>query len=234
VGVSNKNKIYMTNKKPIHIAIEGTDCSGKATQTKLLKERFIDEGQLTEMFSFPRYGNLACTMVEKYLHGEYGTAEEVGPYAGSMFYAADRYDASFDIRKCLDTRTNVICDRFTSSNMGHQAGKIDDLTERDSYLEWLDNLEFKLLNIPRPDKIVFLYVHPEISQKLMAERADKDYLKGKKKDIHEADMDHLMKASNAFLYVAKKYNWIVIDCAPEGELLSIDAIHEMVWKGVNE
>lgn len=223
----------MTNKKPIHIAIEGTDCSGKATQTQKLKERFIAEGQPTEVFAFPRYGQPACVLVEKYLHGEYGTAVDVGPFAGSMFYAADRYDASFDIRKCLDEGTNVICDRFTSSNMGHQAGKIDDLTERDSYLEWLDNLEFKLLHIPRPDKIVFLYVHPEISQKLMVERADKDYLKGKKKDIHEADMDHLMKASNAFLYVAKKYNWIVIDCAPEGELLSIDTIHEMVWKGVN-
>jgi anion-transporting ArsA/GET3 family ATPase len=42
-----------------------------------------------------------------------------------------------------------------------------------------------------------------------------------------------MKASNAFLYVAKKYDWIVIDCAPEGELLNIDTIHEMVWKEVN-
>ncbi len=223
----------MTTKKPIFIAIEGTDCSGKATQTKLLKERFIAEGQPTETFSFPRYGNPACAMVEKYLHGEYGTAEEAGPYAGSVFYATDRYDGSFDIRKCFNAGMNVVCDRFTSSNMGHQAGKIDNLEERDKYLEWLDNLEFKILNIPRPDKIVFLYVHPEISQKLMAERADKDYLKGKKKDIHEADMDHLMKASNAFLYVAKKYNWIVIDCAPEGELLSIDTIHEMVWKGVN-
>jgi len=223
----------MTQTKPIHIAIEGTDCSGKATQTQKLKERFIAGGTNTEIFSFPRYGEPACVLVEKYLHGEYGSAVEVGPFAGSMFYAADRYDASFDIRKCLTAGTNVICDRFTSSNMGHQAGKIDDQTERDAYLEWLDNLEFKLLNIPRPDKIVFLYVHPEISQKLMAERADKDYLKGKKKDIHEADMDHLMKASNAFLYVAKKYDWIVIDCAPEGELLSIDTIHEMVWEKVN-
>ncbi len=67
----------------------------------------------------------------------------------------------------------------------------------------------------------------------MAQRADKEYLKGKKKDMLEADIEHLIRASDAFLYVAKKYNWIVIDCAPEGELLSIDEIHEMVWKGVN-
>jgi dTMP kinase len=223
----------MTQRKPIFIAVEGTDCSGKATQTKMLVERFIKEGQPTETFAFPRYGHPTCVMTEKYLHGEYGTAEEVGPYAGSMFYAMDRYDGSFDIRKCFAEGKNVICDRFTSSNMGHQAGKISDLVERDTYLEWLDTLEFKTLNIPRPDKIVFLYVHPEISQKLMAERADKEYLKGKKKDIHEADMNHLMNASNAFLYVAKKYDWIVIDCAPEGELLSIDTIHEMVWEKVS-
>ncbi len=153
----------MLNNKPIHIAIEGTDCSGKATQTQKLKERFIAEGQPTEVFAFPRYGKPACVLVEKYLHGEYGTAKEVGSYAGSLFYATDRYDASFDIRKCLDAGTNVICDRYTSSSMGHQAGNISDPEERDKYLEWLDNLEFKIFNIPRPDKIVFLYVHPEIS-----------------------------------------------------------------------
>lgn len=223
----------MTTKKPIHIAIEGTDCSGKATQTEKLKQRFIAEGQPTEVFAFPRYGQPACVLVEKYLHGEYGTAKEVGSYTGSLFYAADRYDASFDLRKCLDAGTNVICDRYTSSSMGHQAGNISDLAERDTYLEWLDNLEFKIFNIPRPDKIVFLYMHPEISQRLMAQRADKEYLKGKKKDILEADVEHLIRASDAFLYVAKKFGWIVINCAPEGELLSIDTIHEMVWKGVN-
>jgi dTMP kinase len=233
-------------KHPLHIVIEGTDGSGKATQAKLLKERFVQEGKKAELLDFPRYGTPSCYFVEKYLHGGFGTAEEVGPYAGSLFYALDRYDFAPTIKEHLKNGTHVVCDRFTSANMGHQAGKIAPempgkiagKSARDEYLEWLHHIEFDLLKIPHPDKIILLYVDPEVNQKLMATRADKDYLKGKKQDIHEADLEHLKKASEAFLYVAKKFNWTVIDCAPrtkenpEGALLSREEIHEMVWKAV--
>ncbi len=219
-----------------HIVIEGTDGSGKATQAKLLKERLDKVGQSTELIDFPRYGTPSAYFVEKYLHGGYGTAEEVGPYAGSLFYALDRYDFANTIREHLQNGKHVLCDRFTSANMGHQAGKIplskigiSGKSERDEYLEWLDNLEFNLLKIPRPDKVIFLFVDPEVNQRMIAAKPDRDYLKGKKADIHEADLDHLKNASEAFLYVAKKYNWIVIDCAPGGEMLSREEIHEMVY-----
>jgi dTMP kinase len=222
-----------------HIVIEGTDGSGKATQAKLLKERLDKENQPTELIDFPRYGTPSAYFVEKYLHGGFGTAEEVGPYAGSLFYALDRYDFAKTIREHLANGRHVLCDRFTSANMGHQAGKIplskiaaSGKTERDEYLEWLDNLEFGLLKIPRPDKVIFLFVDPEVNQKMIAAKPDRDYLKGKRADIHEADLEHLKNASEAFLYVAKKYNWIVINCAPEGEMLSREEIHEMVWKAV--
>lgn len=225
--------------KAQHIVIEGTDGSGKATQAKLLKERLDRENQPTELIDFPRYGTPSAYFVEKYLHGGFGTAEEVGPYAGSLFYALDRYDFAKTIREHLVNGRHVLCDRFTSANMGHQAGKIplskiaaSGKTERDEYLEWLDNLEFGLLKIPRPDKVIFLFVDPEVNQKMIAAKPDRDYLKGKKADIHEADLEHLKNASEAFLYVAKKYNWIVINCAPEGEMLSREEIHEMVWKAV--
>lgn len=216
----------------MHIVIEGTDGSGKATQTKMLVDRFETEGFRVKSFSFPRYGQSACYAVEKYLHGEYGSADEVGPYAGSMFYAMDRYDAANDIKECLSNNINVICDRYTSANMGHQAGKIDDIDERDKYLDWLNNLEFELLKIPKPDRVIFLYVDPIINQKLISNRKDKEYLKGKKRDIHEADMNHLIKSSQAFLYVAKKYDWIIINCAPDGELLGVEKIHKLIWDNI--
>lgn len=239
------NKLNQKTQKPLHIVIEGTDGSGKATQAKLLKERFTREGQLTELIDFPRYSTPSCHFVEKYLHGEYGTAEEVGPYAGSLFYALDRYDHAPVIRRFLNEGKHVICDRFTSANMGHQTGKIDaeaktpdGKSARDAYLEWLHYTEFTLLNIPQPDKIIFLYVDPVVNQQMMANRKDKDYLKGKKQDIHEADIEHLKKASEAFLYVASKYDWIVIDCAPKsaehphGKMLSKEDIHDMVWRAL--
>lgn len=264
------------------IVIEGTDGSGKKTQTAKLLERLIAQGadlvsgdaslfaphvgvsgvvaeelkdldeekdptqedvvanSLVQTIDFPRYGTPSCYLVEKYLHGGFGTANEVGPYVASMFYAVDRYDHSFDMRKKLDEGTILVSDRYVSASMGHQAGKIDDLKERDIYLDWLDNLEFEIFKIPRPDLTIVLYVDPETNQRLMASRPDKEYLKGKKVDIHEADLEHLRKAGEAFLYVAKKFGWIVIDCAPktvgnpEGKLMSIDEIHEMIWKKVSE
>lgn len=267
-------------KKGKLIVIEGTDGSGKKTQTAKLLERLIAEGadlasgdtslfaphrtellaedvsdidedkdpvsdnssenNFVQTIDFPRYGTPSCYLVEKYLHGGFGSANEVGPYVASMFYAVDRYDHSFDMKKKLDAGTVLISDRYVSASMGHQAGKIDNLKERDVYLDWLDNLEFEIFKIPRPDLTIILYVDPETNQRLMASRPDKEYLKGKKADIHEADLDHLRKAGEAFLYVARKFGWTIIDCAPktvenpEGKLLSIDEIHEMVWKKVSE
>jgi len=222
----------MTSGK--HIVIEGTDGSGKKTQVAELLKRFLAEGHTAESIDFPRYGTPSAYFVEKYLHGGYGTADEVGAYTASLFYSLDRYDHASQIKEKLVGGTTVICDRFTSANMGHQAGKIDDAAKRDEYLAWLDKLEFETMRIPRPDATILLYVSPEINQKLMAGRADKEYLKGKKQDIHEADMEHMKKASEAFLYVAKKYGWTVIDCAPEGALLSIPEIHEKVWDNVRK
>lgn len=235
-------------KKGKLIVIEGTDGSGKKTQTAKLLERLIAQGadlapgddSFVQTIDFPRYGTPSCYLVEKYLHGGFGTALEVGPYVASMFYAVDRYDHSFDMRKKLEAGTILVSDRYVSASMGHQAGKIDDLKESDVYLDWLDNLEFEIFKIPRPDLTIILYVDPETNQRLMASRPDKEYLKGKKADIHEADLEHLRKAGEAFLYVAKKFGWTVIDCAPktaenpEGKLLSVEEIHEIVWKKVGE
>jgi len=232
------------------IVIEGTDGSGKKTQTDLLVKSLSEETGGAESMhpgtprgafkiDFPRYGTPSAYFVEKYLHGEYGTAEEVGPYLGSLFYTLDRFDHSKIIKEKLEEGTHVICDRFTSANMGHQAGKIDDLKKRDEYLSWLDQTEFEMCGIPRPDLTIFLFVSPEINQRLMAQRKDKGYLKGKKQDIHEADMNHLKKASEAFLYVAKKYGWVIIDCAPvsdtnpDGALLSIPEIQGMIRREIS-
>lgn len=229
-------------KKGKLIVIEGTDGSGKKTQTAKLLERLLAHGAhpFVESIDFPRYGTPSCYLVEKYLHGGFGTANEVGPYVASMFYAVDRYDHSFGMKKKLDAGTILVSDRYVSASMGHQAGKIDDLPERDKYLEWLNNLEFEIFKIPKPDLTILLYVDAETNQRLMASRPDKEYLKGKKQDIHEADLEHMKKAGEAFKYVAEKFGWTIIDCAPknaenpEGKLMTIDEIHEKVWQEVQK
>lgn len=217
-------------KKGKFIVIEGTDGSGKATQLKLLAEYFKSKKKNFEISDFPQYDNFSSAFVAKYLRGEYGSAEEVGPYRGSIFYAVDRYDKSFDINKWLKDGKIVISNRYVSANMGHQTGKIRGKKERDNFLDWLNNLEYKIFGIPKPNITILLYVSPEIGQKLVDNKASRSYVNGKKRDIHEADLDHLKKASEAYLYVAKKYKWIVIDCAPNGVMNSRESIHKEILK----
>ena len=214
------------------IVFEGIDGSGKATQAKLVLERLRREGRKVEYVDFPRYGQKSACLVEDYLKGRFGTAEEVGPYTASVFYAMDRYAASFEIRKWLSEGRIVIADRYVSSNMGHQAGKISDIKERDKFLEWLSDFEFGMLKIPRPDMVIFLYVSPEAGQKLSGKKWKNDFVMGSNRDIHESDISHLENASDAYIYVAKKYGWTVIDCAPSGKLKTVEEIHHMVWKKI--
>lgn len=209
------------------IVLDGTDGSGKATQTELLKKRIQEAGLQVELADFPRYGEASAKMVEEYLNGTYGTAEEVGPYRASILYACDRYAASFQIREWLNAGKIVISNRYTSSNMGHQAGKIENLKERDIYLEWLKNLEFEIFRIPQPDLTILLYLDPKIGQSWVDKKAERSYIRGKKRDIHEEDLNHLTKAADAYLYVAKKYNWPVINANQ-----TIEDVHQDVWNSV--
>jgi dTMP kinase len=221
-------------KKGKFIVIDGTDGSGKGTQTKLLIDRLRAEGREVMELDFPQYGKPSALFVEKYLRGEYGTADEVGPYRGSIFYALDRYDKSFEVKKWLGEGKIVVSNRYVSANMGHQTGKIKNKAARDKFLEWLFELEFEIFNIPKPDKIILLYMPPEIGQKLVDQKSAREYTKGKKRDIHEADLKHLQNAAGAYAYVAKKYKWDVINCAKKDEILSREEIHETLWKTVRK
>jgi dTMP kinase len=221
-------------EKGVFIVIAGTDGSGKTVQTKKLVESLKAAGKDVETVEFPQYGSKSAGLVEEYLNGKYGTSEEVGPYRASIFFACDRYDASFKIKKWLEEGKIVIANRYTSANMGHQAGKIKDKEERDKFLEWLENLEFNIFQIPKPDVNLLLFMPPEIGQKLVDKKGHRDYVNGKKRDIHEADINHLKDAAEAYKYCAEKFNWLVIDCAPNNELREIEDISKEVFEKVKK
>lgn len=220
----------MNRNKGKLIVIEGLDGSGKGTQVEILSAYLKKIKKDFRVIDFPQYDNFSGQFVAKYLRGEYGSSDDVNPYACSIFYAVDRYDKSFDAKKWLGEGKIVISNRYVSASMGHQAGKIKDKKKRDDFLEWLHNLEYKIFGIPKPDATIFLYVPPEIGKKLVGGKPKREYAKGKKRDIHEADLNHLRKAAAAYLYVAKKYKWTVIDCAPKGEMRSRESIHEEIVK----
>jgi len=216
------------------IVIEGTDGSGKATQAKMLMESLRSQGLDCETLDYPQYQSYSSEFVRRYLRGEYGTAEEMSGYKTSLFYAMDRFASSVKIRDWLEEGKTVILDRYTASNMGHQGGKIKDKVERESFFRWLEDLEFNILENPRPDINIFLHVPIEVSQKL----AKKKWSSGSNKiqnmesaDIHEKDSEHLRAASKSYLHATDKFDhWVKIECSDGDKVLPIDVIHEKVCK----
>lgn len=213
------------------IVIDGTDGSGKATHAGLLIDRLSREGKDAKLTDFPQYGQPSAFFVEKYLRGEYGPLESVGAYKASLFYALDRYDASFHMRKWLDEGTIIVSNRYVSSNMGHQAGKIADPLAREKFLAWLKEIEYDMLEIPRPDVNILLFMPPEVGQQLVDRKGDRAYTQGKKRDIHEGDIEHLRNASGAYREVALREGWKVISCVKEDgvTLRTIEEIHEEIY-----
>ncbi|MCI0501942.1 MAG: thymidylate kinase, partial [Epsilonproteobacteria bacterium] len=116
--------------------------------------------------------------------------------------------------------------------MGHQSGKIKEISEVEKFLTWLESLEYGIFEIPKPDTTILLYMPVEIGQQLVDKKGDREYVGGQKRDIHEADLDHLTDAASAYLYVAKKYNWPTIQCTLDGNLRTIEDIHEELWNFV--
>jgi dTMP kinase len=111
----------------------------------------------------------------------------------------------------------IISNRYVSANMIHQAGKIEEKKEREEFLDWLEELEYGIFNIPKPDKTIFLNVSPVMSQKLVLMKDDREYLKdGKKMDLHEEDKEHLINAHASAIEVVYRYSdWVKIDCENE-------------------
>ena len=223
------------------IVFEGLDGSGKSTQTKLLVNRLKKEKYKAVTYDFPQYGTKYAGFIEEYLKGKYGSAESVGPYRASIFYACDRYDASFKIKKWLEQGKILVCDRYSASNIGHQGGKIKNKKERKKFLKWLYNLEYKIFEIPKPNITFILKTSPEFSRKLSPKITDKEkkkkrksYLGSKVRDIHERDLLHLENALKSYLEAAKEFpkDFIVIECIENKKLLSPKIIHQKVWEQI--
>lgn len=216
------------------IVIDGTDGSGKQTQATLLYENLKKMGYNVKKLSFPNYDSISSGPVKMYLAGELcETANEFDAYQASSLFAVDRLCTMTREKEFLDNGGILVLDRYVQANMIHQTGKITDNAEKDKFLDWLDNLEFKTLKLPRADLVLFLDVPVEVSQKLAIAR--KDFKTGKKKDIHEQDKNHLTNAYNAAKYVAAKYDWKTINCIDKnGNLKPIDEIQNLVFDQVKK
>ncbi len=223
----------MPKQKGLLIVIDGTDGSGKGTQTKLLTQRLKQNNFPVKTTDFPQYGKKSAGPIEEYLNGKYGSAQEVGPYRASILYAIDRYDASFQMKKWLDQGFIIISNRYVSANMGHQGAKIKSKKQRQKFLDWLYDLEYNIFKIPKPDLNIILHVPSKIAFKLIEQKNKRSYLKNKKRDIHEADIKHLQKAEQVYLEIAQKYkDFTIIECAKDNKILSKQEISDLLWQKI--
>lgn len=212
------------------IVFEGTDGSGKATQSELLCRRLKEEGHPFRKITFPRYGKPSAAMVEEYLHGNLGKHPgDVNAYAASLFYAMDRY-ASWkqDWGTFYEDGGLIVADRYTTSNAVHQASKLPE-EERKAYLDWLFDLEYRLLGLPAPDMVVYLDMPTELTEKMMRKR---EAVSGTQADIHEQDKAYLRRCRENANEVARLCGWTVIRCGRDGAPRTIEDIQDEVWEQV--
>lgn len=212
------------------IVIEGLDGSGKSTQLDLLYKNLIEKKIDCKTVSFPDYDNPSSTLVKMYLRGDFGKKpNDVNAFAASVFYAVDRY-ASFKANwgEYYNGGGTVVSGRYTTSNAVHQASKLPE-NEWENFLSWLYDFEYNKISIPKPDKVIFLDMPIEVSQKLLSKRYEGDE---SKKDIHESDTDYLEKCRKAALFTANYSGWEIIPCAKNGQARTIEEIANDILNSV--
>ncbi len=204
------------------IVIEGLDGSGKSTQLELLPVGLKKQGIDCRTVSFPNYSDDSSALVKMYLAGQFGSKpDDVNAYAASCFYACDRY-ATYkkDWGRYYNNSGIIVSGRYTTSNAVHQCSKLPE-NEWENFLSWLYDFEYNKLGIPKPDKVIFLDMPTEVSQKLLDRRYSAD---GGHKDIHESDVEYLNKCRKAALFTADYSDWVKISCAQDGEPRTIEDI----------
>ena len=212
------------------IVIEGTDGSGKSTQFKLLSERLEKENHPFRRLVFPRYQEESSALIRMYLGGQFGTnPSDVNAYAATAFFAVDRF-ASYkqDWGKWYEDGGLVISDRYTTSNAVHQASK-ETGEKQAEFLKWLYEFEYDRLGLPRPDVVIYLDMPTDCSERLMRHREAETNTKA---DIHEQDLAYLATCRQTGRTAAEYYGWKVVTCVRDGQMRSIEDIHEELYRHV--
>lgn len=222
------------------IVIEGTDCSGKETQANLLEENLNKLSIKTKKLYFPKYetatGRIigSCFLGKEEICNEYlksntgwfdEGASKVDPLVSSLYYAADRKYNVKEINGLLEKGINVILDRYTYSNMAHQGCKFKNKKEKLNFFKKIEYLEFELLELPKPDITLFLYVPYQVSYELKRNRLEK-------MDQNEIDGEYLKQAEKTYLELVKLYNFSQIECTTNNKIKTKEEISKEILEKI--
>ena len=208
------------------IVLEGIDGSGKSAQYRRLCARFDEAGMAYHHIVFPRYDQESSALIRMYLNGAFGThPSDVNAYAASTFFAVDRY-ASYrtDWGEIYENGGLILSDRYTTSNAIHQGSKLPE-AELPAFFDWLYDLEYGKMGLPRPDLVLYLDMPTEATEQMMRRREAATHTKA---DIHEQDEAYLRRCRENAAYVVARCGWTRIDCAKDGAPRLINDIHNEV------
>ncbi len=213
------------------IVIDGGDGSGKTTQAELLVDYIKSKKQPVKYVDFPQYyKSFHGKTVGKFLKGEFGKIDEVSPYLASLAYALDRASIKREMDEFLATGGYIVANRYATSNMAHQAAKCKTEKERDEFLKWIYELEYKVHKIPKENLVIYLHVPYLFATELARKRA---VLKGIELDIAEKSLNHQKKSEEMYLMLAKKYkHWRQIDCIQNNRMQTIEEIQIQIRRFV--
>ena len=209
------------------IVIEGTDGSGKSTQFRMMSEHLEKDNIAFKHLVFPRYKEESSALIRMYLGGQFGSKPtDVNAYAASSFYAVDRYASyKMDWGQWYEEGGLVLSDRYTTSNAVHQASKEEGDAQK-AYLHWLYEFEYEKLGLPRPDLTIYLDVPTDFTEKMLRGR---EQATNTTADIHEQDMDYLATCREMGRKAAGYYGWHIVNCVKDGQMRSIEDIHEEIY-----
>jgi len=214
------------------IVLEGIDGSGKRTQLELLASAFGARAVASTKISFPNYGGFFGKLVAKFLNGGFGALDAVDPHFSALLYAGDRLEAKAGLESALASGEMVLADRYVGSNLAHQGARVPH-ERRHEFVAWLIQLEYGIYELPVEDLVIYLQLPVPEAHRLVAEKGARDYT-NLQRDIQESNLAHLQTASEVYEELARKRNWVRIDCfdAATKALRSPEAIHRDVLAAV--
>ena len=195
------------------ILIEGTDCSGKETQSNRLKDYLISQGIEVVKFPFPAYDSPTGKIVGGPYLGKPAICEgwfpegapNVDPKVSAMYYGADFLYHLNEMNEVLESGKWIILDRYFYSTFAHQGGKEQNECKRLALYNWFKKYFIDLLELPDPDIKLFLHMPYECSVILKQGRTEVA-------DQNEADENHLRNAEKAYIEMAELYGFETIKC----------------------
>ena len=201
------------------IIIEGTNSSGKDTQANLLVKRLKEDNILCEKKSFPDYNTPTGKIIGDCILGKNSSSyfsegfSNIPPKVAALYYAADRSYNINSINELLNKGINIIVDRYVYSNMAYQAAKFESIKDKINMLLWMEQLEYNLLELPKPDKVIFLYLPSS---------------------YHKEDNKYLKDTEQVYSLMAERYNFEIINCIHDEEIRSIKDINDEIYKVVKD